>query len=470
VALDLSYRHLPADRRRLLRLAALHPGQDLDAHAAAALTGADPAGAGERLRALHRDHLLLRTAPGRYGFHDLVRAYAVGRAADEDPPPQRRAALTRLFDHYLAATAAATDLLHPAGATPRPRVPPPATPLLVPADADGARRWLETEQPTLVAVAVHTAAHGWPAHTTRLSRTLFRHLGNGHTADAVTVHTAARDAARSGGDPVGHGHALTDLAVAYLRLGRFGPAAEQFRQALGLFRAAGDPAGRARALTNLCILRERLGHGPGPDHAEALGLYRQAGNRTGEAMILSALGSAEVHQGRFGPAAEHLRRSLRLHRELGDPHGEAWALTSIGRLHAHAGRPAEAELRYRRAADGFRAIGARDGESCALNGLGEAARALGRTADARAHHAAALALAEDIGAPDEQARAHAGLGHAALDLGDDSGAGRSYRAALALYAELGMPAAEAVRARLATLDDTAGAHSVTTGRRGEIGN
>ena len=34
-----SYRHLPADAARAFRLIGLHPGPDLDAYAAAALTG-----------------------------------------------------------------------------------------------------------------------------------------------------------------------------------------------------------------------------------------------------------------------------------------------------------------------------------------------------------------------------------------------------------------------------------------------
>ncbi|WP_328473356.1 NB-ARC domain-containing protein [Actinoplanes sp. NBC_00393] len=95
LALQQSYQRLPPDQRRLLRLLALHPGPDVDAYAAAALADTDRATAQTLLCCLRRDHLLVQTAPGRYTFHDLVRAYAVTRAHDEDPPPERRAALTR---------------------------------------------------------------------------------------------------------------------------------------------------------------------------------------------------------------------------------------------------------------------------------------------------------------------------------------------------------------------------------------
>jgi hypothetical protein len=87
LALDLSYQHLPANQQRLLRLAALHPGQDLDVHAAAALADSDLATARTHLRHLCRNHLLQQNTPGRYTFHDLVRAYATSRASDEDPRP-----------------------------------------------------------------------------------------------------------------------------------------------------------------------------------------------------------------------------------------------------------------------------------------------------------------------------------------------------------------------------------------------
>src|SRR5205085_5440617 len=56
LALDVSYQHLPADRRRLLRLVALHPGQDLDEYAAAALADTDLATARTQLNLLCQDH------------------------------------------------------------------------------------------------------------------------------------------------------------------------------------------------------------------------------------------------------------------------------------------------------------------------------------------------------------------------------------------------------------------------------
>ncbi len=111
-----SYRHLPPPAARLFRLVGLHPGPDLDAYAAAALadTGLDQAG--RDLDRLARAHLVHEAGAGRYGMHDLLRAYASGLTVAQDGHTERQAALRRLFDYYLATVAAAMNCLHPADA------------------------------------------------------------------------------------------------------------------------------------------------------------------------------------------------------------------------------------------------------------------------------------------------------------------------------------------------------------------
>jgi tetratricopeptide (TPR) repeat protein len=493
LALDLSYQHLPTDHRRLLRLLALHPGQDVDTYAAAALTDTDLPTAQTHLDHLLGDHLLQQGAPGRYTFHDLVRAYATTRAHDEDRPPQRRTALTRLFDHYLTTAAAAMNTLHPAEAHLRPQIPPTGTPTPDLTDPDTARAWLDAERHTLIAVAAHTATHGWPTHTTRLARTLHRYLDGGHNTDALTVHGHAHHAARHTGDPTGQAHALTDLGGAHLGLGRYGPAAEHFQQALDLFQQAGDPAGQARTLSNLGLVEERSGryraaadhhaqaltlcrqtgdrigeasalhnlgsvegqlgrHWQATDHyALALTLFRQAGDRYGEAYVLTNLGDVEVCSGRYGPAGEHLQQALTLYRQYGNRDGEAWTLAILGTLRTRLGQPTPAIEHHQRALTLLRETGDRYGEAWALNGLGEAAHTAGHPTDALTHHSAAHTIATDIGDREQQARAHTGLGHAHHALGNPAQARHHYQHALTLYTDLGTPEADQIRTHLAAL-------------------
>ncbi|MFG1996418.1 tetratricopeptide repeat protein [Actinoplanes sp. NPDC048988] len=495
LAVGLSYQHQPTPQRRLLRLAALHPGQDIDAYAAAALADTDLSTAQDLLHRLHRDHLMQQSTSGRYTFHDLVRVYATIRAADEDRPPERRAALTRLFDYYLATSATAMNTLHPHR---RPAIPPVATPIPDLTDPGTARQWLDTERPTLIAVAAHTAGHGWPTHTTRLARTLYRYLDGGHHTDALTMHGHAYRAARHNGDPAGQAHALADLGGADYRLGRYRPAADHFHHALDLFRQVGDPAGQARALHNLSVIEMRSDrYGPAGDHLEqALTLYRQTGDRPGEASVLAylgdldallgrrgpavehyaqaltlcrqtgdrvgeadtlnSLGEVEMRSGRYGPAGDHLEQALALHRQLGNHAGEAWVLDNLGTLHTRLGQPVQAIEHHQQALTIFRETGERRGESWALNGLGEAARTAGRAADALTYHTAAHTTAADH--RDQQARAHTGLGHAHQVLGNHAVAREYYQHALALYTDLDLPEADQLRADLAALDNSSAGH------------
>jgi tetratricopeptide (TPR) repeat protein len=497
LALDLSYQHLPAGQRRLLRLAALHPGQDFDAYAAAALAGTDLRTARQWLHHLRRDHLLQQAGPDRYTFHDLVRAFATSRAHDQDPPPERHAALTRLFDHYLATSAAAMNALHPAEAHRRPQIPPTDTPApdLTGPGADIA--WLDTERHTLVVVAAHTAAHGWPGHTIRLARVLYRYLQGGYNNEALTVHGHALRAGRDSGDVAGQAHALTGLGIAHLRMGRTGWGTDCLRQSLDLFRQIDDPVGRAFALYNLGVVAQRTGrHEAAVDCLEqALELYRQAGDRTGEsltlnglgivmekagrfpeaidycrqalalarqagnqygeAFVLNSLGVAETRAGRDESAGDHLRQALGLFRELRNRTGEAGVLDSLGLLHTRIGRPGQAVEYHRQALAIVRDVGDQDAETHILNGLGEAALAAGRPGDALTHHTAAVTIATEIGVDTQAAYGHIGLGHTHRVLGDAVSAREHYQQALVLFTDLGLPEADQARAGLAELDATA---------------
>jgi tetratricopeptide (TPR) repeat protein len=493
LALDLSYRWLSADRRRMLRLVALHPGQDLDAYAAAALADSGLSAAQAVLRDLCRDHLLQQNIPGRYTFHDLVRAYATGRAGDEDSPPQRRAALTRLFDYCLGAAATAMDTLYPAETYRRPRIHPAGTPKPDLANPDTARTWLDTECSTLVAVAAHTATDGWPAHTTRLSTTLYRYLTGGNHADAIAVHSHAHHAARQTNDLTGQAEALVNLGAARMRMnqhglaagyfqqaltllrqaggpveqarvqvnlsnvevrqGRYRLAADHFQQALTLLRQAGDPVDQARVLINLSDVEVQLGrYRQATDHIDqALILCDQAGHRYGEALARHIMGEIALRQGRYRLAAGHFRQALTLHRTLGNRIGEAWTLDSLGTFHTKVDQPTE---HHRQALCIFREVGDRQGEACALNGLGEAANSNGRPDDALTHHTTAHTIAADIGDRDQQARAHTGLARAHLSLDNPTQARRHYQHALTLYTDLDMPEADQIRAHLTSIDNS----------------
>jgi tetratricopeptide (TPR) repeat protein len=458
LALTLSYQHLPADQRRLLRLLALHPGRDLDTYAAAALADTDLDTARAGLHHLCDSHLLQQATPGRYTFHDLTHVYATVRATDEDPPPARRTALTRLFDYYLATSTAAMNTLHPAEALTRPQTLPIGTPAPAVSDPDSARAWLDAERPALVAVVAHTT-RGWPAYTILLSRTLQRYLAvSSRNADAVAVHGYGYQAARRIGDQIGQAHALTDIGFAYGRLGRYEWAAESMQEAVDLFRHIDQTRTGGDALDDIDD------EPPCPDQAtvdqsaHALAQLRQVDNRLGEAYAMEGLGLIHLELGQPGPAADRLQQALTAFRQVGDHAGETWTLDSLGLLHTRLGNPTQAVEQYEKALAISRATGDRYGEARVLNSLGEAARRFGSPADALDHHTAAHAVVADDGDRSQLARALTGIGHAHRALGNPVLACEYYRYALALYTDLGRPEAYQIRAHLADLAPTATGH------------
>ena len=492
-----SHRHLDEDAARAFRLAGLHPGPDFDPYAVAALTGMTLEEARAVLGGLARAHLIQQSGPGRYGMHDLLRAYARELAA-RDGDVEQDAALTRLFDHYLHTAAAAMDSLHPADRHRRPRIPPPAGPVPPVAVPSAARSWLDVGRATLVAVTVHAVGQGRPSHATRLSAILFRYLDyGGHYAEALTIHAHARAAAQNTADRAAEALALNHLASVHYRQSRYQQAANYYWQALALFRQTGDHAGQARALANLGLVHHYRGR-----YREAIDLNRQAlviyreiadrsagvealnnlslseerlgrydlaarhqqrvlaiaadlGDRELECIALVNLGAVGLRQGRYRQAAGHLDRALTLSRETGFRAAEAGSLVRTGDLYTRQSRPEEAVSHLHEALALYREIGSRSGETDVLNSLGGVLLVGGHPHRARAEHDAALGLAVQTGDKYQQARAHHGLGQACHADGDSGEARRHWQQALELFTELGTPEAERVRAQLAAAPDGA---------------
>ncbi|WP_263302477.1 AfsR/SARP family transcriptional regulator [Streptomyces purpurogeneiscleroticus] len=491
-----SYQRLPAQAARTFRLLALHPGPDCDTHAAAALIRNTPERAHLLLDRLARAHLIQPTGPHRYTMHELLRAYAAELAATTDPPAARHAALTRLFDHYLATAATATATLHShrVDERSRPVHSPPASPAPPIGDPDAARAWLDAERANLAAVCARAAGRGWDSHAVDLATTLFRYLDTGgHYADGLIIHTHAQHAARHSGDRNGEAYVLTYLGYVYWRQGCFRRAVGHLSQALDLFRETGDRDGQGSALIYLGLAYWRQGHYERAvdRYRRAADLLRRTGNRYGQAYAHICLGLVYWRQGHCERAADQHRQALDLFEYLDDRDGQGYALTHLGLVYGQQGCYQQAIDRHRQALDLFRWTGNRDGQAytlshlglvhsqqgcyhraieqhrqaldlsrqtgyraCeveALNGLGEALRASGKAAEARAWHTDALDKAVEIGERYEQARAHEGIAATHHTNGDLHAARRHWEDALSLYADLRLPAADTVRAQLAAL-------------------
>jgi tetratricopeptide (TPR) repeat protein/transcriptional regulator with XRE-family HTH domain len=494
-----SFRQLPEDAAAAFALLGLHPGDDLDVHAAAALTGTT--GQERRvLSRLHRASLLRAAGPGRYGMHDLLRAYAREQAAAAERKGARHTdgwceqALTRLFDYYLAAAAAAMDILYPAEAHHRPRIPPGTAEMpAMPGEAD-ARAWLDAERANLVAVVVHCAGHGWPAHAADLAGTLFRYLISGsHLPEALTIYGHALQAARRSGDQAAEAEALNGLGGIGIMKGRFRDAAGHYQAALERYRQCGDRAGQARVLHNLGMTEQELENHQAAAgyHRQAIAAFEDAGDSLGAARALADLAGPETALGSHDQAAEHLQRALPVLRDAHDQGREARALERIGELNLRRGQLAQAADFFEQAlaihrridnpagvATGLanlgevslrraeyqpaishlrqalalqRETGYEHGEIMTLRTLAEALHGAGQPAAARAALADALRLAAETGNTYQQASAHHDLAESHHGAGQDGEARRHWQQALALYTQLGAPEADQVRPRLSAL-------------------
>jgi len=488
--LSWSYQALPAPVARAFRLLGVPVTADIDRYAAAALLDEDARTTGRLLDQLVRAHLVRESPPGRYGMHDLLRAYA-REQAEAVEGPEREAVHRRLAGHYLAATSAAMDVLVPHERHQRPTVPGPTRPVPPLSDEEAARVWLDANRVNLITVVAHAADHGRPEVSVGLSYVLWRYLdAGGYHPEAVQVHTDGAVAAAATGDRLGEARARRNLAVAYCRLGLNREGVAEAGRAIELFRATGDLVGECRALNVLGVLTWHLGdnaraldflirahdlvvglgeHGTAADvecnvagvlerqgrHEEALEwtelarrTYAVIGDRAGAALMLGNIGSVYLKLGRYEEALDHCRRGLAALHELGSRVYEADVLGVVATIYQRLGRHDEAIATARRAVAAAREVGDRSHEAGARNVLGAAYRLGGRPEEARREHESARAAARDMGDRYREARALDGMAEAEHDAGACDAAREHWRAALALYETMSLPEADTVRARL----------------------
>jgi DNA-binding SARP family transcriptional activator/tetratricopeptide (TPR) repeat protein/DNA-binding Xre family transcriptional regulator len=406
-----SYLTLTADAARLFRLLGLHPGPDIAAPAAASLAGAPPGQVGPLLAELAQAHLVTEHAPGRYTFHDLLRAYAVELAHIHDRDTGRRAATHRLLDHYLHSAHTAHRQLNPHRdpitlSPPQPGVTPQRA-----TDHVLALAWFTAEHAALVALTARAAEAGFEAHTWQLAWTLTEFFARrGHWHDWAATHRHALDAARRQADRLGQAHTHRGLAVAHARLGQQDDAYAHFTQALHQFAEIGDHASQGHTHLGMGWLFARQHRHPEAlDHArQALALYRAINDQAGQANALNAVGWYHAQLGDYQQTLVHCEQALLLLRDSDDHRGEASTWDSLGYAHHHLGNHQRATSCCQNAVDLYRKIGDRYNEADALTHLGDAHHAAGHHHDARDTWHQALSILNELGHPDA-AELHAKL-------------------------------------------------------------
>jgi DNA-binding SARP family transcriptional activator/tetratricopeptide (TPR) repeat protein len=475
--LRLSYQAMEADRRIAFRLLGLHPGSAIDVHSAAALLGTDVHDAEDVLEHLLDAHLLEQHEAGLYGFHDLVRTYAMSVREVQD---DEEGAVERLVVYYMLATDRSCDVLFP-GRNRFGEPPDEGTPELPRIEGrDQALRWFDREHEALLAVVAQAGAQRLHSTAALLARNVLFYLHlRGHYEEFRVVNRIAVTACRQLDDPGLLSLSLSNLAVAHWWLGDFQDGITTAQE--GLEVAAGhDRRTEASCLDVLGLLHGALGNFDAARTylAQGIALHGELGAVRMEAQALANLSTVQTWAGHYAEGARYAARATELNRRIGERGNEIHSLTYLALAHLGTGederaraclsqalelcddsrqpgnvafvlahwaricqrlgeRDAAAE-HAERALDLVSAEGTVLRQAAVINVVGLVHLRGGAPARAMELHRHAHELASRLGYRFETARALHGMAEAAQALGDEPTASRHQSAADEMYDAMGV--------------------------------
>jgi DNA-binding SARP family transcriptional activator/tetratricopeptide (TPR) repeat protein len=399
---DWSYRNLSEPAARMFRLLGLHPGPDISLAAASSLAGLPAARSAALLDELTRAHLASEHMPGRFTFHDLLRAYAAEQARQTDSEAERQEAIHRVLDHYLHTAVTGESLLSPGRyQPPLPTARPGSMPQTL-LDDHQAFAWFEAEHEVLKGAIAHAALAGFDRHAWQLPRAVMPFLDRrGYWHEWAESSRAALAVAQRIGDQAAQAMLHNQLGRAYGLFGAHDTAHQHQREALALWEQLGDRAGQAYTHHGIGhVYSQQSQPAEAIEHEwEALRLYSELGDRYGQANTLNELGWFYTALGDTAEAITWAQRSVDLNTELGNPFGQAQSLDTLGYAHQATGEHATAVACYRRALSACQELDSYY-QAVILTHLGDALQAVGDPGPAREAWRRALAILDQLGHAD----------------------------------------------------------------------
>lgn len=422
---EMSLRQLDPAQRRMFRLLAQVPGEDIDAYGAGALGGIPLANARSLLEDLVDVHLIQEPAAGRYRMHDLLRQAA--RA--DDPGADPSAAITRLGDYYLTGLLAVKKLIKiliPLPVT--VSEPPSALPDL--SSHDAGVNWMDIEWANLTATFALAVQLRLDATAVGLGQlATIAHTRRGGSAQLYDALLACLPAAERLGDrrTLASHHYL--LGVLLMRTGRLTDAVRELQSARELMAAEGDGVGEAMALFQLGELHEY------DDPERAVALLEQAiavlpaHDTAVRARVRSTLSHALLRLEKYAVARDIAADVLETAR-ANDRQTARMCLDVLGRAALGLGDVQGALDLAEQAVAISRATRHAIFEANSLTDVAIVLLHLGRQAEAAASQAEAVRILEVAGEPDRLVRAHLPYARACLATGDPEMAARHFQEAL----------------------------------------
>jgi tetratricopeptide (TPR) repeat protein len=346
-------------------------------------------------------HLVERYDDGRYGFHDLIRVYAVEvstveRAAD------RALALRRLLHHQVLSAEAAARAggyavdIHRVAIEPMPEVRP--VPI---ADAGSARRWYASERRSVVAAVVWAAGAGMDNYAWRLTEAMSPLSNNGLWRDLETMAGHGIAAAGRLGNRSAEVASRLMRGRCLRRLGERDRALAEFDRCVPMAADTGDWEIVAAAHQQRGVMFAEAGDWDASlaEAWETVRLAREHDLRpTVEATGFNAIAWSLAQLGRYAEALPYCDRALELFGRADRRPGLARTWDTIGYIRLSSGDRPGAVDAYSRAVDLSRQSVASEAEADALASLGDVYDASGDDAEARRAWRAALALYERMDA------------------------------------------------------------------------
>ncbi|WP_205328589.1 tetratricopeptide repeat protein [Glycomyces sp. YM15] len=418
-ALRASYLELDPDHQRLLRRLGLLPGDDLDAHAAGALSGVAEQQAAAMLESLVDVHLVETRSPGRYRLHDLVRLFAIRLAKLEEPEDELDGALLRLLGVYRHFAYQAAARVHPnkrrftEGAAAHDAGLPGF------ADQAAALSWFQSERGNLeaaVAAAAHAGRDEQAWDLAAAFNAFFVH--DPDIRPHATVNGIALDIARRTGDGRKEAFTLGDAGRRLLATGRHREAIVCLERSVALKRDLGEFGDAALTLANIGILHRRCGRFAESlaAHETALAQAEAAADTAAAALIGTNMVVPLLRLGRFEEAERRLEEAER-RLDAGDDHYRIRIEVFRGVLVRERGAPAEAAAVHAACLEAYRGERVKADIAATLIELAEDLLRLGRVAEATAHLDRAVRHALKLADPSLERAARNGLGRALATAG-----------------------------------------------------
>lgn len=438
-----SYQALPPVARRVFRILGVHPSAEFGIGAAAALSGVEPHRVRDFLDLLAGAHLLEQTGPGRYQFHDLLRAYAAGQVRQDESPEELGAALERCARWYLATAQAAVRIALPSLAAPPLPAPFLSASSFDFGDSDEATKWYRAEQQNLLAVARAVSAAGLWDLAWRFAVVLHGmhavHLPLDDWFEMAGVGTKAAEALD---DETARAAVSATLADACRAAGQIDQSIVHHAAALEVWDRIGDLAGTVRSATSLGLIflaRHDLDRAV-TAFGQALHAARALGDDLGATAALSGMASVAFEGERLELAMDLADQVETAYRDAGaDRRLLATPPLLRARIHRESGRLSRAAIELSAAqqiADEVELpllLQAVLLEQGALEYSGElydqALETFGK----------AVALGRPLRQPAREARAYTGLGQVLLAKDRPAEAEEALRLAAVTYSELDQP-------------------------------